>query len=436
MKILHVSASDLHGGAARAAYRIHRSLSDHGSISGFTSQMRVINQLSDDASVIGGPPLGQGPLRRRLQPRLRQLQRRSFTTANPTLHSTAWPTTGLGLELGSYAQQSLVELVHLHWLGDETLSIEEIGRLPMPLVWTLHDQWAFCGAEHYTSPPAAGESSSQDERFAQGYVAANRPHHEAGPDLNRRTWQRKRVAWRRAMQIVCPSVWMADCARRSALMADWPITVIPNPLDLRVWAPFDQGHARRLLQLPQDRVLVLFGAVGGTMDPRKGADLLMQAVRMLRSEVDGTRLAQLELLVFGQSQPKVVTDFGFPIHYFGRLYDDMSLRLLYNAADVMVVPSRQESFGQTASEAHACGTPVVAFATGGLLDVVEDRVTGALAAPFKPDALAQAIHWVLHDPDRWQQLARSARERAERLWAPERVADLYMGVYQRALQAF
>lgn len=433
LKILHVGASDLNGGAARAAYRIHRSLCASGPNHGLFSQMRVIHQRSDDPSVIGGPPAGQGPLRRRLNLRLRQLRSSGFRTANPTLHSIAWPASGLGAELTLRYQRGQVDLVHLHWLGDETLSVGEIGRLPLPLVWTLHDQWPFCGAEHYTSPPAVDLSSSDDERFIHGYTALNRPHHEAGPDLNRRTWQRKRVCWHRPMQIICPSAWMADCARRSALMADWPITVIPNPLDLQVWAPLDQGQARRILHLPEDRPLVLFGALGGTLDPRKGADLLMQALQILRRQVEGTPLEALELLVFGQSQPKVAADLGFPVRYLGRLSDDVSLRVLYAAADVMVVPSRQEAFGQTASEAHACGTPVVAFATGGLLDIVADRVTGALADPFQVESLAQAIHWVIEDPVRRRQLAQSARDRAVRFWGLERAASLYEAVYQRAL---
>jgi glycosyltransferase involved in cell wall biosynthesis len=304
----------------------------------------------------------------------------------------------------------------------------------MPLVWTLHDQWAFCGAEHYTSPPGPGEAASSDERFALGYSPSSRPSHEAGPDLNRRTWLRKRRDWTRPMQIVCPSTWLAVCACRSNLMATWPITVIPNPIDLATWASLDQCQARALLQLPQDLPLVLFGAMGGTADPRKGADLLLEALQRLRIQVAGTPLEQLELVVFGQGRPAQPPDLGFPIHYSGRLHDDLSLRLLYAAADVFVIPSRQDNLPNTGLEAHACGTAVVAFRTGGLADIVADRSTGALAEPFDPSSLASAIGWVLEDSQRRRQLGAAARQRAERLWDPARVAGLYAEVYGQAME--
>jgi glycosyltransferase involved in cell wall biosynthesis len=179
---------------------------------------------------------------------------------------------------------------------------------------------------------------------------------------------------------------------------------------------------------------VLFGAMGGSADPRKGADLLLEAVQRLRSQVAGTPLEQLELVVFGQSRPAQLPDHGFPIHYSGHLHDDLSLRLLYAAADVFVIPSRQDNLPNTGLEAHACGTPVVAFATGGLVDIVEDRVTGALADPFAPASLAGAIRWLLEDPQRRRQLGAAARQRAERLWEPARVAGLYAEVYRQALE--
>ena len=432
MKILHVGASDTDGGAARASYRVHRSLVDHGGELGVESRFRVIEKLTQDDTVIGGPPQWYGGLLRRLHPRLRSLAKQGFRTGNPVYHSIAWPDTGLGRELQELHSDA-VDLIHLHWLGDSTLSIEEIGRLPQPIVWRLPDQWAFLGAEHYTTPPAPGESASSDERYVHGYPVDLRPSHESGPDLNRRTWLRKQRSWQKPINIVCTTSWLADCARRSALMKDWPISVIPNPLDLTAFAPLEQTLGRQLHRLPQDPPLILFGALGGTTDFRKGADLLFDALNILRHQVAGTNLEALELVVFGSREPVDSPQLGFPVHWLGSLGDDITLRLAYTAADVMVVPSRQEAFGQTASEAQACGTPVVAFRTGGLVDIVEDRITGSLADPFDPASLAQSILWVLEDSQRRWQLAASSRQRAEKLFDPRRIARLYVDVYQQTL---
>lgn len=229
----------------------------------------------------------------------------------------------------------------------------------MPLVWTLHDQWAFCGCEHYTQPAISGHSSRICEGFVVGYTPTSRPSQESGLDLNRRTWQRKSHSWNRPIHSVCPSQWMADYARRSAMIGDWPISVFPYPICLNLWVPCDQLQARVLLGLPTDRPLVLFCALGGIGDRRKGGDLLLIAPQRLRGQVAGTPLAGLELVVFGQRRLEHPPDFGFPIHSSGHQQDDISLRLLYAAADVFVIPSRQDNLPNTGLEAHACGTPVV-----------------------------------------------------------------------------
>ena len=387
--------------------------------------MRVLEQATDDPSVTSGkaPARSLVRLMRSLKHQLNQFKITSFGTDNRVLHSPAWSDSGLP----STPEVASSDIVNLHWLGFDTLSIEEIGYLRQPLVWTLHDQWAFCGAEHYTGLGVA-------DRFSVAYTDASRPGYETGPDLNRQTWLRKRRAWRQPIRIVCPSTWMADCARRSTLMASWPITVIPYPIDLASWAPVDQRQARLLLQLPQDRPLVLFGAMGGTADPRKGADLLLEGLQRFHNQVAGTGLEQLDLVVFGQARPVQPPDLGFPIHYMGRLHDDISLRLLYAASDVFVIPSRQDNLPNTGLEAHACGTPVVAFRTGGLVDIVADRSTGALAEPFDPTSLAAAIRWVLEDPHRRRQLGAAARQRAERLWDTVRVEGLVADVYGQAVE--
>jgi glycosyltransferase involved in cell wall biosynthesis len=138
----------------------------------------------------------------------------------------------------------------------------------------------------------------------------------------------------------------------------------------------------------------------------------------------------MELVIFGQLAPRNPPDLGFPIHYTGHLHDDLSLRALYSAADALVVPSRQEAFGQTASESQACGTPVVAFDIGGLPDIVEHQRTGYLARAFDVEDMAAGIRWVLG-----ANLKQASRERAVARFSNAIVAEQYRSVYDQALSA-
>lgn len=305
------------------------------------------------------------------------------------------------------------DVLHLHWVQGEMLSIAEIGKLTKPMVWTLHDMWAFCGAEHYT----------EDLRWQHGYTTNNRPNHESGFDLNRWVWKRKLKHWKKPIQIVTPSNWLAECVRNSTLMRDWPVTVIPNPIDTERWKPIDQGLARELLGLPKDKHLLLFGAIAGSKDPRKGFDLLQEALGKLRGEILDTHL-----VIFGQASPKTPPDLGFPIHYTGHLHDDLSLQVLYSAADAFVLPSRQDNLPNTGVEALACGTPVVAFNTGGLPDIVDHQNNGYLATAFNTDDLACGIKWVLHS-SHYKKLRQKSRDYCKEQFHNTIIAATYSLLY-------
>ncbi len=410
MRIWHLSESDLLGGAACAAYRIHRALRAEG----VDSRMKVMRALSGDPTVRGATTKVEKLVhlgRSELEPLLMRLMK----TANSVQHSAAvlpsrWPVR---------IARSDADLVHLHWMGSMMLSVSDIARIRRPLIWTLHDMWAFCGAEHYAT----------DDRWKTGYNTGNRPVGDTWLDLNGWTWKRKRRHWTRPIQIVTPSRWLADCVRQSALMGDWPVEVIPNALDIEVWCPIDSATARHLLQLPPTAPLLLFGAYDGVVDPRKGFDLLAEALACLRG-----CLPSLQLLVFGQAEPEHASDLGFPVHYCGRLHDDLSLRVLYSAADAMLIPSRQDNLPNTGLEALACGTPVIAFDTGGLPDIVTHEQTGWLARPFDPESLAEGIRWVLANAERHARLREQARAEAVRRFDYPVVAGRYLALYERVIE--
>jgi glycosyltransferase involved in cell wall biosynthesis len=235
------------------------------------------------------------------------------------------------------------------------------------------------------------------------------------------------AAWRDWKPVVAaPSRWIAETARKSPLFAERDIRIIPWCLNLETFKPVSKPQARELLGLPMDRKVVLFGAMSATSDPNKGYDLLLEALGRMQSK-------DVTLAVFGASHDPNAGRLPFPTQFLGRLHDDVSLRLAYSAADVMAVPSRQESFGQSASEAMSCGTPVVAFGATGLLDVVGHQTSGYLAQPYDPADFAKGLDWVLASDAR---LSDNARREAEERFAPANTTALYRKAFEDAIATY
>lgn len=415
MKVWQISRDDNTGGASRAAYRLHVALT----LCGLDSHMRVLNrETANDLVIAGRAPRSFGQrVKGRLQRELQERQQKKFKTDNPILHSFGHESAGLVDELN----RCDADVLNLHWIA-KFLSIEDIGRLTKPLVWTFHDMWAFCGGEHV----APDDTQS---RFRLGYLQDNRPPGESGPDLNRFSWEAKRRAWaQQRFTIVTPGHWMADCVRESLLFKDSPVHVIPNPLEMQyVWRPLPKHYARLSLGLDPSKQYVLAGSAGG-MPHLKGEDLLRQCMAHIASQTSG----KVELLIFGQNRPAGSQDWPCPVHWLGSVRDDHVLATLYSAADVMMVPSRQDNLPNTAIEAHACGTPVVAFKIGGLPDIVTHQETGWLAQPFDTKDLAQGVQWVLADSARHHHLVQAARRSALEKYSPEVITSQYLAVYEAA----
>ncbi len=420
LRVLHLVPS-LSGGAGRAAYRIHQCLEKASTPFAIESRLRCIHASTNDPAVIVGYPSRWSMVLAKVKTRIHSLSIRNFRGDPSIYYTTGYP----GIGLPRVINESNYDLVHLHWCGDHLISIEEMAQIRKPLVWTLHDQWAFCGAEH-----CASKSASNYDRFKEGYISSNRPAYEEGPDLNRKTWERKKQSWRTPFQIIAPSRWLQICVEQSVLMKNWPVEVIPHPINTNFWKPLHQTTARKTLGLPLNKIILLFGVDYGCAQLNKGADLLKRSLEVLRQRMEST--TSLLLVGFGQELASHHLPKGITYHFLGRL-NDQELRTAYSAADVLLMPSRVEAFGLTAAEAQACGTPVVAFRTSGLQDVVEHRVTGALAEPFDPKAMAEAIDWVIAERDRHQALALAARKKAVDHWAESVVRTQYLDVYQRSL---
>ncbi len=413
MKILHISTYDINGGAARAAYRLHTGLQDIG----LQSQMLVQEKYSNDKTVIAPKiRLFQGIAKAKLT--VESLPLKLYRQKKNTPFFTQW----LPDRVIPKVAQINPDIINLHWISGGFMQIETFAKLKRPLVWTLHDMWGFTGGCHVT-----GEC----DRYKASCGACPQLNSGSEWDLSRWVWQRKVKAWKNLnLTLVSPSSWLAECARSSSLFQNLRIEVIPHGLDTQKYRPINQHFAREALNLPRDKKLILFGAIEATSDRNKGFHLLQPALQELSKS--GWK-NDLEVVIFGASQPENPPDLGFKTHYLGHLHDAISLATVYSAADVMLVPSLQESFGQTASESFACGTPVVAFNSTGLKDIVDHQQNGYLAKPYEVEDFAKGITWVLENEQRLQKMSFYAREKAEQEFTLELQARRYSGLFQEIL---
>lgn len=413
MKTLFLSTSDIEGGAARATYWLAKGLRNNGQ----DVSMCVQRKTGDFPWVWTIKKNNMAKVSGLVRPQLDNLPLSFY----PNRKRTQWSLNLLpNFKLVSAVSELKPDIINLHWVGGGFLPISQFCHLNVPIVWSLYDMWSFTGGCHYDD--ACG-------RFVNS--CGNCPQLDSRrSDISSLIIAKKKKYWQDIpMTIVAPSTWLAGEAKRSSLFRNLRVEVIPHGTDLNLFKPIDKEFAKDILCLPKNRRYVLFGAMGGTSDVRKGYQFLEPALKRL-AEMPG--FEDLSLLVFGSNEPTVPPKLGFPIHYVGRLHDDVSLAVLYSAADVTVTPSMQEAFGMTASESMACGTPVVAFGASGPLDVIDHQVNGYLATPYEVEDLANGIAWVL-DRSRSIRLGHEARKKCENKFELGNVARQYASLYEELI---
>lgn len=416
LRLTLASAHDRTGGAAVAAARLRDGLRTLG----HDARLFVQTQSQPHPATLGPQGAAQRSFSR-LRSGLDSLPVRRAGGA-PDKFSASW----LPRRWPSLGDAGPAALVHLHWTNAGFLSVRDIGALRVPVVWTLHDMWAFTGGCQYDE--GCG-------RHAQGCGDCPLLARRGARDLSARRHGAKQRLWADlALTLVAPSRWMAAEARRSTLFAQRRIEVLANGVDLQRYKPLDRGFARHALGLPADRKLVLFGALNPGSDQRKGYDLLQQALATLAAQPGGPD--KFALVVFGSNPPRQEVLHGLPAFHFGHLHDDVALALLYAACDVFVAPSRQENLPNTVAEALACGVPCVAFDIGGMPDLITHQRHGWLARPHDTADLAAGIAWCLSDEDqRWRSLSVQARRFAEEHLELGRQARRHVDLYRQLLNA-
>ncbi len=388
MKILHLTTSFVQ---QSAGYRLHRGLINLGLDSHALVGFKGIN----DSTVHGAESLWANKVAY-LKDRADQLLVRQYPHRTGIIFSPSIVPDRITSKIEKFDPS----IVHLHWICGGFIRIEALKKITRPIVWTLHDSWAFTGGCHIPY-----DCKKYHENCGKCPTLGSKTDH----DLSWLVLLRKKKSWQDLeIVIVTPSTWLHDCVINSTLFSNSRVEVIPNGININQFKPINKDFARSRLLLPRDKKIILFGAVNSTSDPNKGFKHLKQSLYHLKEK---KIFENIELVIFGGDRSIDFQYLGFKVHSLGKIQDDSTLALLYSAADVFVAPSLSENLPNTILESLACGTPCVAFNIGGIPDLIDHKCNGYLAPPFNSVDFAEGIEWILCDETRTKILAENARKK-------------------------
>lgn len=429
MKILYVNTSDTNGGAARAAVRIMQGVQQNGQ----ECRMLVKHKLSDNDSVVSLQQYVPDNLlhnaldwcAQKVKNKYQHYLWHKYPNQDASYKSDLRATRIYGaLQAWDY------DILHLHWINQRFLPLEEVPRLHKPIVWTLHDSWPFCGVCHYFL-----DCEGYQQQCGNCPQLGSQDCH----DLSYQVWRKKKCIYSRLdLHIVSPSRWLADCARKSSLFSNCDIRVIPNCIDTNIFRPLSRVEMETNLipaQKPNAAVsriwragekaakpVILYGAVNAATDRRKGFASLLSALQIL-----DTQGFKASLIVFGANETDLSLHFeNIDVTFAGYISDTKTLVALYNIADVMVVPSLTENLSCAIMESLSCGTPVCCFNIGGNGDMVEHQINGYLVVENDCTDMANGIRECITHSVEW---GTSARESVLRKYTIDIVAKQHVELY-------
>jgi glycosyltransferase involved in cell wall biosynthesis len=377
VKVLIANTTEDSGGAAKAANRLFRAL-------GSELDVKYLVQVkeSDATNVIGPDTKFE-----KLKSSMRSFSDQTIVRLKSKKIDRYFSYSGLPYTFLSNMVNSLnPDVLNLHWVQSGMLSISELSKIKCPIVWTMHDSWVFTGGCHLPL---------DCNRFEVGCGRCPAIGSHSEFDLSRRLIDLKLKHFNRRNDVfVSPSIWLAGKASHSKLLQSRKVHVIQNVIDRSIFKPLDRSFSRSVFGLPQNRKIVLFGARNAVKDVNKGFLELLEVSRHIYFE-------NVTFVVYGASRPNSF-NYGQNFIFLGEVKDERAMAVLFNAVDVVCVPSRTENLSYTIMESLSCGVPVLAFDVGGNSEMIQHQVNGFLARPFDVLDLAEGLSFLLSSNEKFE----------------------------------
>jgi glycosyltransferase involved in cell wall biosynthesis len=383
LKVVHLNTYEGNGGAGRACLRLNDALL----ASGTESSVMVYYQFKESTKAVA---FSKTPFQKAaaiVNILAERYLAKGLLKGLKTPFSLQW----FGRSISKHPALKEADVIHLHWINHGFLrpkDLAELEDLDKPIVWTFHDSNAFTGGCHV-------RYSCENFHKQCGCCPLLKVSNQN--DISHQNWLRKKKGYSNlGFHIVAPSRWMANSIKFSSLMGVREVTVIPNTIETSVFKPYVKAEAKKLLNIPADKFVLMSGFMPSKNDKHKGTSYLIDALADLARR-PGINKENIELLIFGNKDSGVMPEFPFKTTFLGTISDDSHLAKCYSAADAYITPSLEDNLPNTVMESLACATPVVAFKTGGIPDMVSHLVNGYLAEYESAEDLATGIEWLYHE---------------------------------------
>ena len=218
---------------------------------------------------------------------------------------------------------------------------------------------------------------------------------------------------------------MSECIKKSSLFSNKETTYLPLHIDLSRWKKRDKKFSKDMFNQDQNKRILLFGSSTST-NYRKGFDFLINLFRQ-------HKFKNCKLLIFGE-KPKNLDKLNVDYEYIGRINDSHSLSILYSAADILLMPSKIEVFGQVGLEANSCGTPCVIFENTGATDYTKHKENGYISKHLDINDYANGIIWILENVERYKKLSNNCIENIKNNYSDQLLGKKFIQTYQRLLE--
>ena len=405
MRILHINYSDQIGGASIACSRLNRALRKLN----INSNLLVAKKISNEKFIYSFNNKIS-----KFKYNLKRIISRLIIKPYELINQSNYSISLFRSKLFDENKDIDPDIINLHWICNETISLRELNNFKKPIVWTLCDMWPFLGAEHnYFDFKKKKYWIDEKILFSKTF------------DINHFFLKKKIEQLHLDITIVAISNWIAEKARQSILFKNKKIVVIPCCLDFDKWAPKNKDVSKKNLNLNFDKKIILFMSSGNTIDKKKGFDYLLKAIDKLNDK------DQYHLLIIGKIHKIHKKKINISFSEINKLFfgKDENLTEIYSAADLLIAPSLIEAFGQVALEAASCKLPTLAFNNTGVTEIILHKVNGYLANYRDVDDLSNGIKWCL-DKKNYNYISDNAIEYAKKKFSYEVVSQKYINLYK------